>query len=173
VSPLGGASERDVSGKAGKRESGKAGKHRGGWKEQGERVETHILPTPTTSTTSWLATLLPPRGRRVICEKHVDLREREGRSYSFISSYISCKRLSLLPRRRSPRARSLWKKRRPRRASSFIDTRDNAIPRSYTDRSLLRSRPPKFFGPKLVRSKSATFDRTLPRRESFKLVRNN
>ncbi|EZA47819.1 hypothetical protein X777_15265 [Ooceraea biroi] len=76
---------------AGKRESA-------GWKEQGERVETHILPTPATSTTSWLATLLPPRGR-VICEKHVDPREEEGRPHSFISSYISCKRLSLLPRR--------------------------------------------------------------------------
>jgi hypothetical protein len=35
------------------RESGKAG-----WKEQGERVETHILPTPTTSTTSWLHSCL-------------------------------------------------------------------------------------------------------------------
>lgn len=28
------------------------------WKEQDERVETHILPTPTTSTTSWLHSCL-------------------------------------------------------------------------------------------------------------------
>lgn len=69
-----------------------------GWKERGERVETHILPTPTTSATSWLHLLPPPEreggeGGRVICEKHVDPREEEGQPDSFISSYISWRKI--------------------------------------------------------------------------------
>lgn len=80
-----GASERD----AGKRESGIEGTGR-------ESRDPH--PADSYNFNHQLATLLPPRGR-VICEKHVDLRVEEGWLYSFISSYISCKRLSLLLRR--------------------------------------------------------------------------
>lgn len=74
---------------AGKRESGIEGTGR-------ESRDPH--PADSYNFNHQLATLLPPRGR-VICEKHVDLRVEEGRPYSFISSYISCKRLSLLLRR--------------------------------------------------------------------------
>ncbi|KYN13384.1 hypothetical protein ALC57_14397 [Trachymyrmex cornetzi] len=73
----------------GKRESGIEGTGR-------ESRDPH--PADSYNFNHQLATLLPPRGR-VICEKHVDLRVEEGRLYSFISSYISCKRLSLLLRR--------------------------------------------------------------------------
>ena len=74
---------------AGKRESGIEGTGR-------ESRDPH--PADSYNFNHQLATLLPPRGR-VICEKHVDLWVEEGQLYSFISSYISCKRLSLLLRR--------------------------------------------------------------------------
>lgn len=83
--------ERQRETSTGKWESGMEGTGR-------ESRDPH--PADSYNFNHQLATLLPPRGR-VICEKHVDLREEEGWPYSFISSYISCKRLSLLPRRRS------------------------------------------------------------------------
>lgn len=83
--------ERGRETSTGKWESGMEGTGR-------ESRDPH--PADSYNFNHQLATLLPPRGR-VICEKHVDLREEEGWPYSFISSYISCKRLSLLPRRRS------------------------------------------------------------------------
>lgn len=63
-----------------------------GWKEYPERERRDPHPTDSYNFNHQLAT--PPasdRGR-VICEKHVDLREEEGREDSFISSYISWKR---------------------------------------------------------------------------------
>lgn len=59
-----------------------------GWKEHGERVETHILPD-SYNFNHQLATPPASDGGRVICEKHVDLQEEEGQPDSFISSYIS------------------------------------------------------------------------------------
>lgn len=59
------------------RESGKAG-----WKEQGERVETHILPTPTTSTTSWLHSCL--HGDELYVKSTWTFgRKKDGRIHSF------------------------------------------------------------------------------------------
>ena len=63
-----------------------------GWKEYPERERRDPHPADSYNFNHQLAT--PPasdRGR-VICEKHVDLREQEGRPDSFISSYISWKR---------------------------------------------------------------------------------
>lgn len=109
---------------AGKRESGIEGTGR-------ESRDPH--PADSYNFNHQLATLLPPRGR-VICEKHVDLRVEEGRLYSFISSYISCKRLSLLLRRCSTYTLVGEKRTSVIHALNFIDPRDNVCLRPYINR---------------------------------------
>ncbi|KAG7211079.1 hypothetical protein KM043_016440 [Ampulex compressa] len=70
-----------VRGRAqGKRETGRTGRESRDPHPADSYNFNHQLATPPAST------------GRVICEKHVDPREEEGRAYSFISSYISCKR---------------------------------------------------------------------------------
>ena len=64
-----------------------------GWKEypkrEGERerekesVETHILPTPTTSTTSWLHLLPPTEGELYVKSTWTFGSKKDGRIHSF------------------------------------------------------------------------------------------
>lgn len=121
-----GVRERDRRLCAGKWESGMEGTGR-------ESRDPH--PADSYNFNHQLATLLPPRGR-VICEKHVDLREEEGWPYSFISSYISCKRLSLLPRRRSVCS--------PVKRTTDARARDDAILRIVIIVIVLIKRLPRF-----------------------------
>lgn len=95
------------------RESGKAG-----WKEQGERVETHILPTPTTSTTSWLHSCL--HGDELYVKSTWTFeRKKDGRIHSFPRIF----RVRDFPFFHVDARRTRWlgEKRRPMHALNLID----------------------------------------------------